>query len=477
MQSIHPIILSGGMGSRLWPMSRLHQPKQFQPVDGAKGPSFLQETVLRHRSEIFEDPVIVANRRQTGMIESQLKEIGCRTQIIAEPVGRNTGPAVLAAALRLLRDDRDALMAVLPSDHVIEGDMNELMGRMRVGANDGHLVTFGILPRYPETGFGYITNGAPIESCPGLHKVTSFVEKPERALAESLVADGQSFWAAGISLMRADVIAAEFERLEPETYAAVRCALERAETTETGLILEEQSFAKALDEPTERAVFERSSAIAVAPTAVSWNDVGAWSAFHAMGEKNDDGNVVGREVLTVNTRNSLVRGCGRLIAVVGMEGVIVVDTPDALLVTNHQNAQLVKEAVSLLKRDKRREIDSHAAAARDRDGAPTGVGRLVLKPGKLGEIKGTGAGGSVVTVASGSASISIGGNAVALGAGEGFFVRPGTTARVRSEGSGELTLVMVEITAEEEPPARAAPVKQKNAEPASTAQTSNRHVA
>jgi mannose-1-phosphate guanylyltransferase/mannose-6-phosphate isomerase len=475
MQSIHPVILSGGMGSRLWPLSRLHQPKQFQPVDGADGPSFLQATALRHRGDIFEEPVIVANRRQTKIIQSQLGEIGCTPQIISEPVGRNTGPAVLAAALRLLCDDRDALMAVLPSDHVIDGDLNELMGRMRVGANNGHLVTFGILPRYPETGFGYITNGTPIECCPGLHTVASFVEKPKRELAESLIADGRSFWAAGISLMRADVIAAEFERLEPDTYEAVRRAVEEGETTKTGIVLAEEHFAGALDEPTERAVFEKSRAVAVAPTAVSWNDVGAWSAFHTLGEKCDAGNVVGREVLTVNTSNSFVRGCGKLIAVVGMDGVIVVDTPDALLVTNHQNAQLVKEAVSRLRADGRAEVERHMTPARDAQGVATEVGRLVLKPGAVGELRGAEAAGSVVTVSRGTATIMIGGKPVEAHSGEIFLVRPGTTARVHSDGPDDLCLVAVDITPETK--ARGAGAPKESAESRSPEQSRSQHVA
>ena len=454
MTSIHPVILSGGMGSRLWPLSRAQQPKQFQPIDGLGGPSFLQATALRHRGALFHEPVVVANASQVGLIASQMADIGCAPTIIGEPVGRNTGPAVLAAALRLLRDDPEAVMLILPSDHVINGDLNATVAQAQPGArDDGRIVTIGIVPRYAETGFGYITDGGRIEGRPGLHSVAAFVEKPEIEVAKRLVAEGNSYWAAGIAVVRADVIVEEFARLEPATLAAVLQSLAEGTMSEGAVLLAERPFSTALDEPTERAIFERSPHVALAPANVDWSDVGAWPAMRDIAAKDAAGNVLSPEVLAIDTRDSLVRGCGRLIAVVGMEGVIVVDTPDALLVTNHENAQHVKAAVSQLKSAGRREVESHLLAdttARSTQPQPeAGVSRMVVAPGKTAKITGTGHGGAVVTVASGSALLWGQGPMVQAEAGEILFVRPGDTVTIGNGESDPLVLVAVDVALSE----------------------------
>ncbi len=449
MHSIHPVILSGGMGSRLWPLSRAQQPKQFQSIDGDGGPSFLQATALRHRGVLFHEPVVVANATQAGLIAAQLREIGCDPSIIGEPVGRNTGPAVLAAALCLVRDDPDAVMLVLPSDHVINGDLNITIALAQLGArDDGRIVTIGIVPRYPETGFGYITDAGEIEGRPGLHAVKAFVEKPQMEVAKRLVAEGNSYWAAGISVLRADVLIEEFGRLEPATLAAVRHALADGTTTGEAIMLAEQPFSTALDEPTERAIYERSPRVALAPADVDWSDVGAWPAMHGIAQKNEQGNVLSPEVLAIETHNSFVRGCGRLIAVVGMEDVIVVDTPDALLVTNHANAQLVKNAVTQLRVAGRREVDSHLRAAlapADAQGREDGVSRMTVASGRTVKVTGTGHGGSVVTVVSGQVVLKQAGQTVSIETGEIFFVGPGETSVVGNAGNGPLVLVSVDI--------------------------------
>lgn len=484
MSSIHPVILSGGMGSRLWPLSRAQQPKQFQPIDGAEGPSFLQATALRHAGDAFHPPVVVANASQVGMISSQLGEIGLRPAILGEPVGRNTGPAVLAAALRLLRDDRDAVMLVLPSDHVVEGDLNVTVAAALAGArDDGRIVTVGVVPRYPETGFGYITDGGAIDGRPGLHAVEAFVEKPQLEVAKRLVAEGRSYWAAGIALVRADVIVAEFARLEPATLRAVQRAMAEGEETPAALLLAMEPFATALDEPTERAIFERSDRVALAPTDVDWSDVGAWPAMHSIARKNPFGNVLGPEVLAINTTNSFVRGCGKLIAVVGVQDVIVVDTPDALLVTNHQNAQLVKEAVAQLKKLGRREVESHLLAeAVLGPSLPDGVERLVVPPGALGQVPGTGQGGSVVTVASGSAVLKVGGEPFRARSGEIFYVAAGESASLINAGTEPLMLIVVDIEPRRssdpafQPSAKPAPLRPDAAGPGATP-SPRRHVA
>ncbi|MCX2721347.1 mannose-1-phosphate guanylyltransferase [Roseibium salinum] len=463
MQRIYPVILSGGMGSRLWPMSRRLQPKQFQPANGVDGPSFLQATVERHRSEIFHEPTIVGAEAQLPLLKQQTEDIGCAARLIGEPVGRNTGPAVLAAALDLLRNDPDAVMLVLPSDHVISGSLNQTTEQMLRGALEGWIVTLGVTARYPETGFGYITRGTLIDSCPGLNRVAAFVEKPDRERAAQLLVDGLSCWASGISMMRAERIIEEFERYQPDTLATVRRALDGGSEGPDRVLLEESAFSGALNAPTESAIFERSSAMAAAEADISWNDVGAWTAVHSIGEKTADGNVQSGEVLAVDTHNSLIRAQDRLVAVVGMDDVIVVDTPDAVLVTSHKSAQQVKQAVAWLQKHARSEAETHAHSA----GHDTGIRRLCLPPGRVGEVDGR-EGGTVVTVASGVARAKVGETLTTARPGEIFLVQPRQLARLASVGDEDLVLVAVAITENRKKPARrktAQPLRKTGSEP------------
>lgn len=451
MQTIHPVILSGGMGSRLWPLSRARQPKQFQPIRGAGSQSFLQATVDRHRTEAFEAPLIVTSEAQIDLVERQLDEMGSDRRIIGEPVGRNTGPAVLAAALELAEDDPSALMLVLPSDHVIDGDINGALCRMRPGCIDGRIVLFGITPRYPETGFGYITNGAEIDGHPGLHEVAAFVEKPCLEDAAALVDSGSASWASGISLFRADVIIEEFERLDPDTLDAVRRARKASKAISNGRLLDADAFAEARNDPTERIVFEHTGRAAVAALDVEWNDVGAWSAVHSIGEKSAEGNVTSGRTLTMGTTNSLIRGEDKLVAVLGMSDVIVVETRDALLVTDHKHAQMVKEAVSLLKSRGMKEVETHpprtVAGANGSAGPATDghIRMLSLKPGESMGVEARGPAGSLVTVSAGDGSLELGSSGGTMSVGDSFRVACGRTLTLSNTCDGRMELVVLDL--------------------------------
>ena len=361
MTDLHPLILCGGAGTRLWPLSRAHQPKQFQPVNGDGSLSFFQETVQRHRSGAFCEPIICVSERHFQTMTRQLREIQCRARVVNEPVSRNTGPAVLAAALCLFAEKKDAIVVVLPSDHMIRGDINRLIIDMSAAALDGLIVTIGIEPRYPEKGYGYIMDGGEFDNYPGLHRVECFIEKPNVKVAQSLIDTGLSYWASGISMFRADRIIEEYRTYDPGTYLAVSAALRGARPlpSDAGLLLDETYFSQATSLPTEKAVFERTKHIALAPAAIEWDDVGAWNSFHAIGAKNESGNVASGDVMLINTSGSLVRGGDRLVAVVGMSDVVIVDTDDALLVTNRASAQDVKKIVEQLVLLKRREAECH----------------------------------------------------------------------------------------------------------------------
>ncbi|WP_292022264.1 sugar phosphate nucleotidyltransferase [Maritimibacter sp. UBA3975] len=442
-KQIVPVILSGGMGTRLWPLSRVRQPKQFQPIDGDGSHSFLQETVLRHRAEGFATPMIVASASERELLFDQLADIGTRARFVGEPVGRNTGPAVLAAALILAETDPGALLLVLPSDHIIEGDLNAAVRDMAPAADEGHIVLFGIVPRHPETGFGYISAGASVEGHNALHEVHSFIEKPDLDEATRLVEEGQTFWASGISMMRADVLIDEFARLEPETLAAVKGALGQAEQTDWGPLLAEAPFSEARNEPTERLIFEHSPRVTVRPADVDWSDVGAWPAIHSLGEKTGDGNVETGAVVTLDTHDSLIRAGEKLVAVVGMEGVIVVDTPDALLVTNHENAQMVKEAVSELKRNHRAEVFTHASLPPR--AASAHVREETLAKGDDMVVSASDENGVVLTIAGGEGQVTNGSGPKRQCTGDHLAVEPGHTARVHNACETPLTVVAVDL--------------------------------
>lgn len=411
MKSIYPLILCGGTGSRLWPMSRIDQPKQFQPTNGKGSLTYFQTTVQRHRGDLFHEPIVVTNAAHLDLVARQLDEIQVSARIIAEPLGRNTGPAVLAAALTILQDDLDAVLLVLPSDHIIVGDLDRTVGAMEVAVASGRIVTFGITPVYAEPGYGYIIDGGAVDGHPGLHAVARFIEKPPLDVAQRLLDDGTAYWASGISLFRADVMNSEFLRLDPRTQAAVSRAVELGEMTSRGLTLDTESFREARAEPTERVIFENSPAISLAPIDVKWDDVGAWASVYDVSTKCDEGNVTNGDVMTLDTTNSLIRSDGRLVVVIGMDDLIVVDTKDALLVTDRKHAQQVKMVVEKLKSGNRSEVVSHSRHKYiwgEIEALATEPGyrldMILLHPGATMALNGHGLGSSFLSVVSGQGS-------------------------------------------------------------------------
>jgi len=365
MTTINPLIICGGNGTRLWPVSRVQSPKQFQQVAGQGSLTFFQSAVQRHRGDGFAAPIVVTGARHARTVLDQLEQIQCQADILCEPMGRNTGPAVLAAALRLLPRDPDALILVVPADHVIEGNINEAILAMAPAARDGRIVTFGITPRYAETGFGYITDGGEIASHPGLHGVDAFVEKPPVDRARELVDGGAAYWASGISLFTAGTIVAEYRKFDPETVAAVEQAMAAATRTSAGLMIDHASFGRAVAGATESVVFERTDRIALCPLDVSWSDVGSWTAMYGISKQNRQGNVLQGDVLALETQNSMIRSDSRLVTVVGMSDVIVIDTDDALLVARVGHCQSVKQVAEHLKAQQRVEAERHLGTVRE----------------------------------------------------------------------------------------------------------------
>lgn len=359
MTEITPLIICGGNGTRLWPISRTQSPKQFQKIGDAASLTFFQSAVERHSGEGFATPLIVSSAKHSRTLHRQLHQIGRGAEVILEPMGRNTGPAVLAAALKLAAKDPEQLMLVVPADHVIEGDLNSTIRAVRQGAEDGLIVTFGIKPRYAETGFGYITDGGPIIGYPNLREVERFVEKPPTRKARLLVESDIAYWASGISMFKASTIIEEYTKYDPETLDHVVRALSGAAETGEGLLLDGNAFGLADSEPTEKAVFERTRRIALCPLDVEWSDVGSWTAMYGISNSDPQGNVIQGDVIAVETKNCMVRSDTRLVTCVGLEDIIVVDTADALLVTKVGHCQSVKKVAEHLKSAERIEADRH----------------------------------------------------------------------------------------------------------------------
>ncbi|MCC1494901.1 mannose-1-phosphate guanylyltransferase [Cognatishimia sp. F0-27] len=362
MSRIYPLIICGGKGTRLWPISRTQSPKQFQKIAGEDSMTFFQVAVQRHRGPLYHDPVIVTGVTHRGTVVKQLREIQSGSQIICEPMGRNTGPAVLAAAHAILRKDPDAVFVVVPADHVIEGSLSETIEACLPAALAGRIITFGITPRYAETGFGYITDAGPLDGSDTVRKVGQFVEKPPAEIAEALIAGGDAYWASGLSLFAARTIVDEYAKFDPATALHVANAVAYGTRTPEGLFLNEEDFAQTAAEPTEAVVFQKTDRIAMAALDVSWNDVGSWLAMYNIAARDSDGNVLQGDVITEGASNTMVRADSRLVSVVGLSDVIVIDTPDALLVARMDETQSVKQVVEQLKKVKRPETEVHAEA-------------------------------------------------------------------------------------------------------------------
>jgi mannose-1-phosphate guanylyltransferase/mannose-6-phosphate isomerase len=354
---ITPVILSGGAGTRLWPMSRRDYPKQFLPLAGDQ--TMLQETALRVGvPQRFAPVLVVCNEEHRFMVAEQLRRQEQAPQgILLEPIGRNTAPALTAAALWLLDRDPDAIMLVLPSDHVVQNAaaFREAAYMAAAAAESGRLVTFGIAPRAPETGFGYIAAGGSVNGLDRVRAVDGFVEKPDLTTAQAFVDGGNHFWNSGMFVFRADTLIAEIDRLTPETGIACRAALAGGSEDLDFLRLNAESFAAAPATSIDYAVMEKTDRAAVVPVDMGWSDVGSWRALWEIGAKDNAGNVVVGDVVQVGARDCYLRSDGTLVAAIGLEDFVVVASADAVLVAPKDEVQQVRDIVEALGKSGRSE--------------------------------------------------------------------------------------------------------------------------
>jgi len=448
---IFPVILSGGSGSRLWPLSRESFPKQLLPLAGRL--TMLQETALRVSDpELFHPVTVVANAEHRFVIAEQLREAGARAPtIVLEPMAKNTAPAVAAAALIAAEADPDALILVMPADHAVP-DKTGFVDAVCSGApaaRAGALVLFGIQPDSAATGYGYIRAGDALDGA--ARHVEAFVEKPDQATAEGYLADGRYFWNSGIFLLPAQGVIAELEAHEPTVMAAVREAYKAAKGDMDFLRLDGEGFAKSPSISIDYAVMERTSRAAVVPSTFLWSDVGAWSALWKLAERGEGENVEIGDTLACDTRGSYLRSEGPLIATVGVEDLIVVATPDAVLVANKHKDQDVKKVVERLR------ASNHATASQTRrvyrpwgwyEGVDAGerfqVKRIQVKPGQKLSLQKHFHRAEHWVVVTGTAEVHLDGEQKLLAENESIYIPLGSTHRLGNPGKVPLNLIEVQ---------------------------------
>jgi mannose-1-phosphate guanylyltransferase/mannose-6-phosphate isomerase len=364
MSSIHPVILSGGSGTRLWPLSRAMYPKQFIRFFDDQTASFLGASLTRLKRESgFEPPLVLCNNDHRFLVKEEADRVGVKPRlIILEPVARNTAAAITVAALAVGETNPAAVLAVMPSDHIIadEAKFLEAVKRAAKVAATARLVLFGIKPDSAHTGYGYIRKGAPLEGFNGgAFNVDAFFEKPDAATAERYLADGNYYWNSGIFVLHARTFLEEIARLEPRILDAARAALARASDDLGFLRLDRQGFAQAPSISVDYAVMERTSQAAMLPIDVGWNDVGSWSSLWDLAPRDQHGNFARGEAVLEDTRDTYVHTEKALVATIGVKDLVIVDTPDALLVADRARAQDVGKLVARLKQSGRKEQEQH----------------------------------------------------------------------------------------------------------------------
>ncbi|WNC71172.1 mannose-1-phosphate guanylyltransferase/mannose-6-phosphate isomerase [Thalassotalea psychrophila] len=459
---ITPVIMAGGSGSRLWPLSRKLMPKQFLKI--ASENSMIQETVLRLSGLDVATPLCICNEEHRFIVAEQMQAIDALGSIILEPVGRNTAPAIALAALSELNAGNDPVMLVLAADHVIENEAEfcRVVASAESLAAEGKLVTFGIVPTHAETGYGYIRAGAQLEARELESKpldafsVDSFVEKPDLVTAEGYLASGEYYWNSGMFMFKASRYIEELEKYQPEILKYCKASLKHTSNDMDFIRVDADAFAACPDDSIDYAVMEPlckaqgSDSVVVVPLDAAWNDIGSFSAIWDLKEKDDNGNVHQGDVLSHGSTNNLVIAEQKLVATVGLDNCIVVETKDAVLVVNKDNVQDVKKIVEQIKALGRTEANIHRQVYRPwghYDSIDVGkrdqVKRITVKPGEKLSIQMHHHRAEHWVVVSGTAKVTNGDDTFLVRENESTFIPIGTIHAL--ENPGVLPLELIEV--------------------------------
>ena len=449
--TIYPVILSGGSGSRLWPLSREQYPKQLQALTGDR--TLIQETALRLGSETtpaVEAPIVVCNDAHRFIVAEQLREVGVEPKaIIIEPEGRNTAPAVAVAA-HVTDDDLEALLLVMPSDHLVR-DADAFRAAVATAlpvAAAGHLLTLGVTPSDPSMAYGYIKKGDALDG--DVYAVAAFTEKPDADTAQSFLESGDYFWNAGIFLFKAKVFLDQLNRFEPDISPGCKTALDKGSADLFFFRLDADAFARVPSQSIDYGVMERTDKAAVIPVDMGWSDVGSWSALHAESDQDKDDNTLLGDVLALDTKNTYVRSGRQTTAVVGLDNAVVVVTDDAVLVADKAHDQQVKDVVAALKEDGKEVATAHAKTYRPwgwfqtvDEGDRFKVKRIGVKPGAKLSLQKHWHRSEHWVVVQGAAMVTNGEETFLLGENESTFIPAGTVHRL--ENPGKVDLEMIEV--------------------------------
>ncbi len=446
---IIPVLLAGGAGTRLWPVSRDALPKQFLPLVGDR--STYQETLLRVQDPMFAPPIVITGPNFHFFARRQAEEVGVEATVVIEPMRRDSAPAIAAATAVARQRDPDAVVLALAADHIIL-DVAPFRATCLAGreaADLGRIVTFGIKPTEPKTSYGYILPGEPIGKN-GVHALKSFVEKPDAATAARYVRDGY-LWNSGNFLFRADVLLSELARLEPEMAAAVDAAVAGASTDLGFLRLQPDAFARAPQKSIDYAVMEKTDRAAVVVGNFRWSDIGSWDALFDITPRNADGNVIHGAVVTTDATGCVIHTDDRLTAVVGVNDLIVVSTKDAVMVVPRARAQEVRELVAKLKTGQRKEATDHKRGHRPWGyyesidmGERFQVKRIVVIPGGMLSLQKHQHRSEHWVVVRGTAEVTIGEQIRAVHENESIYIPIGTVHRLANRGKIPLELIEVQ---------------------------------
>jgi mannose-1-phosphate guanylyltransferase/mannose-6-phosphate isomerase len=448
-----PVILSGGSGTRLWPVSRESFPKQLWPL--VSDYSLIQETALRATGAGFAPPVIVCNEAHRFLIAEQLREAGIAgARIVLEPVGRNSAPAIAAAAVLVAETDPDAVLWMMAADSAITkpAALEAALGVAVAAAQAGHVVTFGMRPDRPETGYGYIELGAALAGAPGAHEVARFLEKPDAATAAQFVAGGRHLWNSGMFVFTARTLLAELAQHAPSVLAAVHDAVARRSTDLDFIRLDQAAFAACPNISLDYAVAEHTSRAAVVPADLGWSDVGSWGALWDLGAKDKSGNVAVGDVLLEDSRDCYARSDGMLTAVLGLKDVVVVTTENAVLAMHRDRAQDVKQVVQRLKAAGRPEASTHNRCYRPWgfyesliNGDRFQVKRIVVKAGEKLSLQKHFHRAEHWVVVAGTAMVTRDDERIMLRENESVYLPLGCVHRLENPGRIPLTLIEVQV--------------------------------
>ncbi|WP_110948610.1 mannose-1-phosphate guanylyltransferase/mannose-6-phosphate isomerase [Pseudomonas bohemica] len=447
-----PVILSGGSGSRLWPLSRKQFPKQFLALTGEH--TLFQQTLERLQFEGMQHPVVVCNKDHRFIVGEQLDALGLETQgIIMEPFGRNTAPAVAITAMMLANEGRDELMLVLPADHVIDDQksLQRALALATVAAERGEMVLFGVPATKPETGYGYIKSTADALLPEGVSRVAQFVEKPDEKRASEFVEAGGYYWNSGMFLFRASRYLEELKKHDPDIYDNCLLTLERSKHDGDNIELDQASFACCPDNSIDYAVMEKTQRACVVPLEAGWSDVGCWSSLWDVHQKDENGNVTKGDVVVQDSRNCMIQGNGKLVTVIGLDNIVVVETKDAMMIAHKDKVQGVKQMVNTLNEQGRTETQNHLEVYRpwgSYDSVDMGgrfqVKRISVKPGASLSLQMHHHRAEHWIVVSGTAQVTCDENVFLLTENQSTYIPIASVHRLRNPGKIPLEIIEVQ---------------------------------